>query len=87
MEDRGLNSFASNMRKLSVSETKWSSLLARTGAFILYISILIFDFVPEKLPGLSRNRPQDLSVSNPVFTVNFVRVRVINVFLLLFLSF
>ena len=35
----GLNSFASNMIKLSVSETKWSSLLARTGAFILYISI------------------------------------------------
>ena len=58
MEDRGLNSFASNMIKLSVSETKWSSLLARTGAFILYISIWIFDFRPEKLPGLSRNGPQ-----------------------------
>ena len=54
---------------------------------VLYISIWIFDFGPEKLPGLSRNGPQDLSVSNPVFTVNFVRVRVINVFLLLFLSF
>ena len=42
MEDRGLNSFASNMIKLLVSETKWSSLLARTGAFILYISIWIY---------------------------------------------
>ena len=39
MEDGGFNSFATNMIKLSVSETKWSSLLARTGAFILYISI------------------------------------------------
>ena len=39
MQDRGFNSFASNMIKLSVSETKWSSLLARTRALILYISI------------------------------------------------
>ena len=31
--------FASYMIKLSVKETKWSSLLARTGALILYISI------------------------------------------------
>ena len=46
------------MIKLSVSETKWSSLLARTRALILYISIWIFDFGPEKLPGLSRNGPQ-----------------------------
>ena len=45
------------MTKLSVSETKWSSLLARTRALILYISIWKFDFGPEKLPGLSRNGP------------------------------
>ena len=45
------------MIKLSVNETKWSSLLARTGALILYISIWIFDFGPERLPGLSRNGP------------------------------
>ena len=32
-------SFASNMMKLSVNETKWSSLLTRTGALILYILI------------------------------------------------
>ena len=46
------------MIKLSVNETKWSSLLARTRALILYISIWIFDFGPVKLPGLSRNGPQ-----------------------------
>ena len=46
------------MIKLSVSETKWSSLLARTRALILYISIWIFDFGPVKLPELSRNGPQ-----------------------------
>ena len=47
------------MIKLSVNETKWSSLLARTRALILYISIWIFDFGPIKLPGLSRNGPLD----------------------------
>ena len=46
------------MIKLSVNETKGSSLLARIRAFILDILILIFDFGPEKLPGLSRNGPQ-----------------------------
>ena len=46
------------MIKLSVNETKWSSLLAWTRALILYILIWIFDFGPVKLPGLSRNGPQ-----------------------------
>ena len=46
------------MVKLSVNETKWSGLPARTRALILYITISIFDFGPEKLPGLSRNGPQ-----------------------------
>ena len=32
-------------------------MLVTTHAFILYISISIFDFGPEKLPGLSRNGP------------------------------
>ena len=54
------------MIKLSVNETKWSSLLARTRALILYISIWIFDFGPVKLPGLSRNRPQDLCTCWPI---------------------
>ena len=55
MQDRSFNSFASNMTKLSVIEAKWSILLARTRALILYISIWIFDFGPEKLSG--RNGP------------------------------
>ena len=55
MQDRGFNSFASYMIKLSVNETKWSSLLARSLALIFYISIWIFNFGPEELPGLSRN--------------------------------
>ena len=46
------------MIKLSVNETKWSSLLARTRALNLYIWIWIFDFGAEKLPELSRNGPQ-----------------------------
>ena len=46
------------MIKLSVNETKCSSLLARTRALTLFISISIFDFGPEKLTGLSRNGPQ-----------------------------
>ena len=45
------------MIKLSVNETKESILLARTRALILYISIWIFDFGPEKLSGLWRNGP------------------------------
>ena len=45
------------MIKLPVNETKWSCLLTRTRALILYISIWIFDFGPVKLPGLSRNGP------------------------------
>ena len=47
------------MIKLSVNETKWSSLLARTRALILYILIWIYDFGPVKLPGLSRSGPQN----------------------------
>ena len=63
IKDRGFNSFASNVIKLSVNETKWSCLLARTRALILYISIWIFDFGPVKLPGLWRNGPQGLSLA------------------------
>ena len=48
MQDRSFNSFASNMIKL---------LLARTRALILFTSIWIYDFGPEKLSGLWRNGP------------------------------
>ena len=46
------------MIKLLVNETKCSSLLAKTRALTLFISISIFDFGPEKSTGLSRNGPQ-----------------------------
>ena len=55
MQGRSFSRVASNMIKLSVNETERSSLLARTRALILYISIWKFDFGPEKLPGPSRN--------------------------------
>ena len=56
IKDRGFNSFASNMIKLSGNEIKWGNLLARTRALILYISILIFDFgtVEKPAPDLKR---------------------------------
>ena len=57
MQDRSFNSFASNMIQLSANETKWSILLARTRALILFTSIWIYDFGPEKLSGLWRNGP------------------------------
>ena len=63
MQDRGFNGFASNIIKRQVNETKLSCLLARTRALILYISISIFDFGPEKLPGISRNGPQDTTAT------------------------
>ena len=39
INDRGFNSFASNIIKSSGNETKWSSLLARTRAPIRYVSL------------------------------------------------
>ena len=57
MQDRSFNCFASNMIKLSANETKWSILLARTRALILFTSIWMYDFGPEKLSGLWRNAP------------------------------
>ena len=46
----------SYMIKLSVNETKWSILLARTRALILFISIPIFDFGPKKVIGTFKKR-------------------------------
>ena len=42
LTDRGFNSFASNMIKLSVNESKWSSLPTRTRALILYMDQFMF---------------------------------------------
>ena len=57
MQGRSFSIFASSMIKLSVNETERSSLLVRTRALILYISIWKFDFGPETLPWPSRNEP------------------------------
>ena len=46
----------SYMIELSVSETKWSILLARTRALILFISIWIFDFGPKKVIRIFEKR-------------------------------
>ena len=64
MQGRSFNSFASNMIKLSVNETKWSSLLARAHALIPYISIWKFDVGPETVPGLSRNGPLAMELNS-----------------------
>ena len=50
------------MIKLSVNEAKWSSLLAKTLALTLYISIWIFDFGPEELPGLFEKRAPESKI-------------------------
>ena len=39
MQEKGFNRLASNKINLSVNEIKWSSLLARTHAFSLFISL------------------------------------------------
>ena len=36
VQNRGFNRFENNVIKLSVDKTKWTGLLARNGAFILY---------------------------------------------------
>ena len=61
--------------KLSLNETKWSTLLSRTRALILYISIWISDFGPEKLPGLSRNGPLTPAGLRPPYQIRWHSVR------------
>ena len=56
MQERGFNSFASNMIKLSVNETKQSNFLP---GHALFFFIFRFEYLIScpKLPGLSRNGP------------------------------
>ena len=56
---RGLsfNCFENFTLKLSVKETKWTSLEVRTRPTFLETLISKYDFGPVKLPGLSRNGP------------------------------
>ena len=49
--------------KLPVNETKWSILLARTRALILFISIWIFDFGPKKVIGTFKKRALGLIIA------------------------
>ena len=56
MQDRSFNSFASNMIKLSVNETKWSILLARTGALIFFYFDLNIWFRARKVIGTLEKR-------------------------------
>ena len=70
------------MIKLSVSETKWSSLLARTGALILYISIGKFDFGPESYRDFRETGPRSQIPSNHVHTegaIESVRINGVSV--------
>ena len=53
MKDRGFNSFASYMRKLSVNETKWTILLANPRSYSFYI-----DFCPRRVPA-QRPKPEE----------------------------
>ena len=63
IQDRGFNSFPdNNMTKISINKTKWSCLLAKTCTLILPI-FFIFDEGPEKLLGLSKERPKGLGIS------------------------
>ena len=55
---RSFKSFENCTIKLSVRETKWTSLEVRTNPTFLETLISKYDFGPVKLPGLSRNGPQ-----------------------------
>ena len=52
--------------KVSVRETKLTSLEARTRPTFLETLISKYDFGPVKLPGLSRNGPLDRYTDSPI---------------------
>ena len=60
MQGKGFNSFASNMTKLSVNETKWSCLLARPALlfFIFRFENLISG--PKRYRGFRETGPWSL---------------------------
>ena len=80
MQGRGFNSFASNRIKLSVNETEWSSLLARTRALILYIYSFRFENLisdPKRYRGFRETGPWYLVVSTwrPTEQMSIARVK------------
>ena len=77
MQDSGLSSCSSNMIKLSVCETKWSSLLARTGAFILLFRFEYLISGPKSYRDFRETgpRPQSLKrVDNGIRWINLYPV-------------
>ena len=61
MKDRGFNSFASYMRKLSVTETKWTILLANPRSYSFYIDFNIW-FRARRVIGTLKKRVPGLPV-------------------------
>ena len=61
MKDRGFNSFASYMRKLSVNETKWTILLANPRSYSFYIDFNIW-FRARRVIGTLKKRAPGLPV-------------------------
>ena len=59
-----VKSFENGTVTLSAKETKWTSLGVRTHSTLLETLILKYDFGLVKLPGLSRNRPQNSHVDS-----------------------
>ena len=57
--DSSFKRFENCTVKLSAKEIKWTSLEVRTHPTFLENLISKYDFGPVKLPGLSRNGPQD----------------------------
>ena len=61
--DGSFKSFENYTVKLLVKETKWTSFGVRTHPTFLETLISKYDIRPVKLPGLSRNGPQDSTTS------------------------
>ena len=59
IRDQCFNNFENNTLKLVVNEAKLTSLWARNYATIQRVWILKFAFGAKRLPGLSKNEPQD----------------------------
>ena len=83
IQERRFIVFEPSTIKLSVNETKWTGLWARTCATTLHILISNFGFGPEKLPDLSRNGPLAF-IWHPkqwFFFINFYRHKLVPFYL------
>ena len=66
MQDRSFNSFASNMIKLSVNETKWSILLARTSALFLLFRFGYLISCPKSYRDFGETDPRPQVAFSPL---------------------